>query len=392
MKKYNFDEPVNRWNTNSVKYDFAQKYFKTDDLIPMWVADMDLKAPDFIMEAMEARLQHPVFGYTLKSSGFYEAVARWQKVRFQWEIQEDWVSFSPGVVPAVSMSILAYTNPGDKIIVQSPVYHPFFSVVKGNKRELVNNPLKRSGDSYEMDFDHLESVIDQDVKMLILCSPHNPVGRVWRKDELERLAEICIKNDILILSDEIHQDIVYQGNHHIPLASLSPEIREHVITAVAPSKTFNIAGLAASAVIIPNKKLHHRYEKILNDLHLGMGNIFGFVALKAAYMKGEDWLDQMMAYLEGNVNFAGNFIKERIPGIKMIRPEATYLLWLDCNGLGMGKQELKEFMIHEAKLGLNDGPTFGSGGEGFQRMNIGCQRETLRRALEQLENAVNNRS
>jgi cysteine-S-conjugate beta-lyase len=386
--QYNFDEIVDRKNTSSVKFDLLNKIFKREDVIPMWVADMDFKTPPFIIEALRKRLEHEILGYTFISPSVFESIVSWIRHRHNWEISADWISFSPGIVPAINLLILAFTQPGDKVIVQTPVYFPFFSAVENHGRELVYNPLIYSNGRYEMDFDDLESSMDETTKMLILCNPHNPTGNVWSADVLRRIGEMCLAHKVLLISDEIHSDLIYKGHQHIPTAALSAEIAANTITCMAPSKTFNLAGLSTSFLVIPNEKLRITYEKKLDQIHVGAGNIFGFVAMEAAYTHGDEWLDQLMEYLEGNVSFLEEFIRRHIPQIRVIKPEATYMVWLDCTQLKMPPSELKEFMINKAGLGLSDGPLFGKQGEGFQRINIGCPRSVLYEALLKLQAAI----
>ena len=384
-----FDEIVNRENTACYQYDLRKKYFGTDDVIPMWVADMDFKTPAFITEAIKKRLGHEILGYTFRSDSFYESIIKWLKTRHGWEIKRDWIEFSPGIVPALNLAVLAYTNPGDKIVVQPPVYFPFFSAIKNHNRIVVNNPLKLKGGRYYMDYNDLKSKIDSRVKMIFLCSPHNPTGNVWTEEELVELADVCLNNNMLILSDEIHSDLVFNGHKHIPVATLGKEIAGNTITCIAPSKTFNLAGLSASVVISSNKKIIHKFRDILDHIHVGSGNIFGNIAAEAAYNFGYSWLEQLMAYLQDNLKFVINYFHENIPLIRPVIPEATYLLWLDCRKLGMPGQQLKKFFIDKAKLGLSDGPIFGKGGAGFQRMNIACPREKINMALQRLNKAIN---
>jgi cystathionine beta-lyase len=385
---YNFDEIISRDNTDCVKFDLKKQLFGSDDLIPMWVADMDFKTPDFIVNAIKDRVDHPIFGYPIKPESYFTSQINWLKERHQWEVQKEWIQFCQGVVPALNLIVHAYTNPGDKIIVQPPVYFPFFSAIKNNHRVQVDNPLINKDGRFSFDFDDLEKKIDTTTRILFLCHPHNPGGRSWTIEELTKLAEICIKKDILIISDEIHSDLVLPGYKHIPAASLSEEISDRVITCIAPSKTFNIAGLGSSSVIISNPMLRKKFNDIVESIHIGMGNIFGITASIAAYTHGETWLKEVMEYIQGNVDLVVDFCKLRIPKIKPMIPEATYLIWLDCRELGLKGQELKRFMIEEAKVGFNDGPTFGHGGEGFQRMNVGCPRSVVREALKQMERAV----
>jgi len=388
MMKYNFDTIIARENTDCVKYDLRKAFFGKEDVQPLWVADMDFETPDFIREAVIKRAMHPIYGYTFRSDSFSNCVINWMKIRHKWEIKKDWVSFSPGVVPALNMAVLAFTNPGDKVIVQPPVYFPFFSAVKNHGRELVYNQLLENNGKYEMDFEGLESQIDEKTKLLLLCHPHNPVGRLWTTNELERLVDICSRKNIIIVSDEIHSDLMLNGNVHVPLASISEKAAEISITCIAPSKTFNLAGLGTSALIISNPEHKKKYEKILEDVHVGMGNLFGIVSTEAAYNNGEEWLKQLLGYLNENYSILTKFFEDRIPKIKVIPAEATYLIWLDCRGLGLKGKELRSFVIEKAGLGLNDGPSFGPGGEGFQRINIALPKSELIKALERLEKAV----
>ncbi|MCF8371742.1 MAG: PatB family C-S lyase [Bacteroidales bacterium] len=385
---YNFDQLIPRENTNAFKYDALSEIFGNKDAIPMWVADMDFHTPDFIVEALKKRLDHEIFGYTKRPDSFNNSLVQWVKKRHGWEIQPDWVSFSPGVVPACSMSVLAFTDPGDKVIVQPPVYFPFFSVVRENGRELVHNQLILKEGRYFMDFDDLEKKASEGAKMIIISHPHNPGGMVWGKEELMELGTIAEKYDMLILSDEIHSDLIFSPYRHIPMASLSAEIADRTITTMAPSKTFNLAGFSTSAMIISNEKLRKKYEKVLSTIHVGMGNIFGNIAFETAYTMGEEWLGQLLVYLQRNIQFTTDFICNQIPGIKVIKPEATYMVWLDCRKLGMDAKELNRFLVHDAGLALSDGAMFGPGGEGFTRMNVACPMEVLEKALRNLKSAI----
>ncbi len=391
MKSYNFDKIIQRENTACVKYDLRKMFFGTASVLPLWVADMDFETPDFIREAVINRANHPVYGYTFRTGTFSESIVNWMYKRHKWKIMKEWVSFSPGVVPALNMAVLAFSKPGEKVIVQPPVYFPFFSAVKNHGRKLVYNQLREKDGHYEMDFNDLEKRIDTKTRLLFLCHPHNPVGRLWSLQELETLVEICARKNILIVSDEIHSDLMLNGNTHIPIATISQKAAEISLTCIAPSKTFNLAGLSSSALIIPNETLRKTYEKKLDDLHVGMGNLFGIVSLEAAYNSGEEWLEQLLVYLNENLRFMNDFFLERIPEVKVIRPEATYLIWLDFRELGLKNKELKEFIIRNAGLGLNDGPSFGPGGDGFQRINIALPRIVLKTALEKLEKAIKNR-
>jgi cystathionine beta-lyase len=385
---YDFNEPIDRKNTDSVKYDFTGEYFGTPDLIPMWVADMDFRTPDFIMEAIRKRTEHEILGYSIRPDSLYQAIINWYGKRQGWTMERDWILFSPGVVAALSMAVTAFTREGEKVIVQPPVYHPFFSVVRDNKRELVYNTLLEEDGYYRMDLEGLKQKIDRDTKLLLLCHPHNPVGRVWSPDELQELADICLENNILIVSDEIHSDLVFPPHGFTPLSTLGEEIADITISCVAASKTFNLAGLSSSAVIISNAKLRKRFNHEVSKGHLFMGNIFGTIAMEAAYTRGGDWLDQLLAYLKGNAELLIRYLEANLPGIRVRSPEATYLAWLDMKSFGLKGKKLRNFMIREARLGCNDGPTFGPGGSGFQRLNFACPRSTLVNALDQLRVAV----
>jgi cystathionine beta-lyase len=385
---YNFDEIIPRAGTDSLKYDARKRYFGTEDVLPMWVADMDFRTPDFIVNAMKRRMDHEIFGYTLKPDSLYEAVIGWLDRRHGWKVEKDWILFTPGVVPTFNMCIQAYTQPGEKVIVQSPVYYPFFWGVELNKRVMLNNQLVRNGNRYEMDLGQLKNAIDSGTKAMLFCSPHNPVGRVWNRDELMELAEVCVRNNIVMISDEIHSDLIFDGYKHIPYAMLGKEMEQNSITTIAPSKTFNVAGLATSAVIIPNPALRQKFIDVVESLHISGGNIFGAVAMEAAYAHGDEWLRQALTYIEGNVNYLEEFIAQNLPQVKVIRPEGTYMAWLDFGSLKLSDPELKKFMIEKAKLGFNHGSTFGRGGEGFQRINLGCSREIVKEAMKRLKGAI----
>lgn len=388
--RYNFDEIIDRTQTDSVKWGISEHLFGRKDVIPMWVADMDFRAPEPVIQAMTARAEEGVYGYAIRPNSYYEAVIDWLQKRHGWQTQRGWQITTPGVVPAISVAIQAYTQPGDKIIIQSPVYHPFFKLILNNGRQVVENPLIQANGYYRMDFEALEILAsDARTKMLILCSPHNPVGRVWSREELARLGQICLAHGVLVISDEIHSDLVYSWAKHTPLASISPEFAENTVTLLAPSKTFNIAGLHTSVAMISNSELNARFCQVIENLGIGGSSIFGMVGLEAAYRYGEEWLEQLLPYLEGNLNALVDFFSHRIPRIKVCRPEGTYLVWLDCRDLGLNRADLKKFMIQKAGLGLDEGAVFGPPGEGFMRLNAACPRAVLLRALNQLETAVN---
>ena len=383
---YDFDQIIDRTGTNSIKYDKMSFFFGRDDLQPLWVADMDFATPDFILEAIKKRLEHPILGYTMRKDSFYNSYMRWAKKRYGWNVDKDWLDFSPGVVGALALSVLSLTDEGDKIIIQPPVYHPFFDVIKGNNRQLVENPLKKddNGD-YRMDFNQLKSVIDSKTKMMIIANPHNPVGRVWQKEELETLAEIAVKHNLIILSDDIHADFVYKPNNYTPLASINEAIAQQTITVTSPSKTFNIAGLSTSIVIIPNENFREKYRAKLKDMHLFLGNIFGNIAFETAYNEGEAWLESLLEYLQSNIDFVTTYLAENIPAIKPVKPEGTFLMWLDFSATGLSHNQIKDKLINQAKLALNDGKSFGQNGENYFRLNIATPRANLEMALEKLK-------
>ncbi|MFH0757571.1 MAG: PatB family C-S lyase [Bacteroidota bacterium] len=386
--EYDFDKYIERRGTNSVKYDLNRAIFGTDRLLPMWVADMDFEVPDFIREAILKRAAHPVYGYTYRSGRFFEAAASWIHRRHGWDICPGAFSFSPGIVPALNMIVMEFTQPGDRIVVQPPVYFPFFTAVTNHRRELVYNQLIEDSGHYEMDLAHLERQFREGVRMFFLCHPHNPVGRAWKREELEKLAELCVRYRVLVISDEIHSDLNLFGNHHIPFASLGKEIADLTFTCVAPSKTFNLAGLYTSAVITTNDELRKGYERILDAVHVGGGSLFGQVAFEAAYTHGDAWLDQLISYLEKNYLKLVDFMNSSIPGAGISPLEATYLVWLNLSFLDKDDQELRRFMVEDAGLGLNDGPMFGPGGEQHQRINIATSWRVLEEGLESLSKAV----
>jgi len=385
---YNFDEIIERRKTNSVKYDLSKEIFGTDDVLPLWVADMDFKTPDFIFEALKKRLEHNILGYTFRSDAFYKAMKQWLLKRHNWDVDEKAISFSPGIVPALSLCILAFTQAGDEVMVQSPVYHPFFECVKNNGRQLLNNKLLYN-EKYEIDFKDFKKKISSRTKLLLFSSPHNPVGRVWNYNELKQLGDICVENNIIIISDEIHSDIVFKPNKHIPLASISEQIAKQTVTCIAPSKTFNLAGLSTSALVIENKALKTEFDKTLDNIHVGQGNIFGNIALETAYNQGEEWLEQMLVYVKENIDFVCDYFAKKITSIKPVKTEGTYMIWLDCRELGMTYKKLNDFMIQRAKVGFSAGHIFGEGGEGFMRMNVACPRSILKQALKKIEKVVN---
>jgi cystathionine beta-lyase len=386
--KYDFNKIINRKGTESVKYDLAEKLFGSGEVLPMWVADMDFEVGDFVIEALSERIKHPVFGYTFRPDRYFETIASWMSRRHGWEVRPDAIGFSPGIVPALNMCVLEFTEPGDRVVVQPPVYFPFFSAVSNHGRELVYNQLKQQEGYYEIDFASLEEDFKGGAKLFFLCHPHNPVGRVWNRQELEKVAELCVRYNVLVVSDEIHSDLILGEHKHIPLASLGKEIADLTLTCMAPSKTFNLAGLYTSMVIATNPKLKKRYEKVLDAVHVGGDNILGQVALEAAYTHGDDWLDQLLVYLEGNYQLLYRMLQSSVPEIVVSPLEATYLVWLDLSFLGMGDKELNRFIIDQAGLGLNNGPMFGPGGEQHQRLNIATPSKVVEEGVGRLIRAI----
>ena len=386
---YDFDTVIDRLPTSSTKWSFRKQRTGVEDVLPLWIADMDFACPPEVVEAIKTRAAHPIYGYTKKNDGYYDGLIKWMKKRHGWSgIQRDWILSTPGVVNGFINAIQAYSHAGDKVIIQPPVYYPMKNAVLNNGRQLVENPLKLVKGYYEMDYEDLENKIDGRTKMIILCSPHNPVGRVWKRAELEQLVEICEKKDIVIVSDEIHCDLILGKIKHTCTASISDIAQNRTVTLVAPSKTFNVAGLFNSTAIIPNNKLRDAFQAVTQNNKVEDVNFFGMVAQEAAYTKGEAWLEELLIYLKGNLKYLEKFIKEKIPGLIVYPLEGTYLAWVDCTSLGMDDAALKEFMLKKAKLWLDEGTMFGSSGSMFMRINIACPRSTLKQALERLEKAA----
>ncbi len=387
MKTYNFDELIDRTNTNCIKYDGRKVFFGNEDLLPLWVADLDFRTPDFIVEALKKRAEHEIFGYTFRAESYTNSIVNWLKRRHNWEIKPEWITFSPGVVAGLTMVIEALSKPGDGVIIQPPVYFPFFDSVKGTGREMIENPLKLENGRYYFDLDDLKSKITPMTKLLLLSNPHNPGGMAWNRDELTALAQICLDHKILIISDEIHSDLIFEGYRHTPLAGISEEIAQNCVICMAPSKTFNTAGLTTSFLVIPNKRHFVAYERVMRLPHLHMGNIFGTVALEAAYTFGENWLSQLLKYLESNYNYLEEFFRNNMPEVKVMKPEATYLIWVDFSAYGFSDEELNQKLI-DAGVGLNRGVQFGKQGSGYMRINIGCPLSTLKEALNRIQKAL----
>ncbi|WP_054950370.1 MalY/PatB family protein [Numidum massiliense] len=386
-----FDTVIDRAHTNSIKWNYSEQVFGTDDVLPLWVADMDFPAPPSVVEALVARAKHPIYGYPGMPTSFFQAAASWFDRRLGVKVDTEWMTELPGVVSGLYVAVEAFTEPGDKIVIQPPVYHPFFDVAKKRGRQLVENPLVETNGYYTMDFADLRRKIDADTRLLILCSPHNPVGRVWTEEELRELADICRENDIIVISDEIHSDLVFEKGAHRPYFSLSEEMADHSLTFVSGSKTFNLAGLFTSVAIAKNRKLLQRFKGMQQRMGLQFVNAFGIEALTAAYNGGEQWLDELLPYLHDNATYASNFLRERLPQVKMHVPEATYLAWLDFRDSGVPAEELPHFIVQKARLGLNDGVAFGKEGAGFMRLNFACPRSLLTEALTRLEAAFASR-
>lgn len=386
---YNFDKIIDRKGTGAVKFDAIEKVFGKDDLLPLWVADMDFETPDFIVEAMRERLEHPIFGYPTELPDFRPSICDWIESHHQWEIQKEWLCFIPGIVKGIGIAINALLEKGDKVIIQPPVYHPFRLVPQKNYHEVVFNPLRELPEGgYEMDFENLEEICDEKCKMLILANPHNPAGITWSSETLRKLASFCHKRGIIVISDEIHCDMALFGNKHIPFAAVSAEAAACSITFGAPSKTFNIAGIVSSYAIVPDPVLRKRFFDWVDANEFGAAHIFAPIATIAAYRKGEDWRLQMLKYIEGNIEFVIAYCKEHIPQIKPLRPQASFLIWLDCRALGLDHDQLIDLFINKAGLALNDGEMFNPGGAGFMRLNVGCPRKVLETALENLKAAI----
>ncbi|OSB12224.1 MalY/PatB family protein [Paraclostridium bifermentans] len=387
MYKDSFNEGVNRLGTNAVKYDKYKENFNTneDDIIPMWIADMDFKTCDEITKALQNKLSTGNLGYDTVD-GYYESVVKWMRNRHNVDINVEDVVYTPGVVTAINFLLKILIKENDKVLVQSPVYHSFFRVLNENKCDVVQSELFIKDNRYEIDFDEFENKISTGVKVLILCNPHNPIGRVWTKEELERIVEICESYKVFIISDEIHSDLVFKGYKHTSLTTVAPYYKDNIVTLTAPSKTFNLAGLYISNAIITDEKLRSRYKELFSTTP----NVLGAEALIAAYNKGETWLEELLEYIESNYNYVLKFINENVPKIKVIKQEGTFLTWLDCRELGLSDEELERFFLEKAKLALSTGTAFGKGGSGFMRMNIGCPISTVKEALERLKNAVDN--
>jgi len=391
--QYDFDTPIDRTHTWSIKHDFKKENGKADDILPLWVADMDFRSPDSVVEALKKAVDHGIFGYSRADESYFDAVAAWYQKRHHLTLQPEWMTCTPGIVFALSIAVRAFTQEGDAVLIQPPVYHPFSRAILRNKRTLVENPLVLKDGHYEMDLEELEQkVLDEHVKLMILCNPHNPVGRVWTREELTSLADICLRHHVYVISDEIHGDFVWQGHEQTPYASISEEACLHSMMCTAPSKTFNLAGMATSNLFIPDPEMRRKFRSELLDVGQENMNRLGLFACRAAYEGGGEWLDQLIGYLAGNLALVRDFCKNRVPQIQLVEPEGTYLAWLDCRELGMTDDELMAFFSDEAKVWLDPGTHSGEQGSGFMRFNLGSSRSVIAQALDQIEAAWKKRN
>lgn len=382
---YDFDKPVDRIGSGDLKHEVLKERYGHGDLLPLWVADMDWETPPFITDALKQRIEHSLFGYTVEPKELWPTVQRWIEEHHQWKVEREWLTYIPGIVKGIGMVINFFLKPDEKVIVQPPIYHPFYLTPKGNKREVVWNPLRAVGDTYQMDFDQLEQVCDDKCRLLILSNPHNPAGIVWDKETLQHLARFAKEHYLIVISDEIHSDMVLYGNKHVPFASVSDEAAEVSITFGAPTKTFNMAGIVSSWSIIPNEELRTPFYRWLSANELDEPNIFAPIATIAALKHGEEWRQQMLRYVEGNIDYLIDYCQQYLPQIRPLRPQASFLVWLDCRNLGFTHKELIDLFVNQAHLALNDGEMFGPGGEGFMRINVGTQRSVLKEALERVQ-------
>ena len=391
--QYDFDTPIDRTHTWSIKHDFKKENGKADDILPLWVADMDFRSPDSVVEALKKAVDHGIFGYSRADESYFDAVAAWYQKRHHLTLQPEWMTCTPGIVFALSIAVRAFTQEGDAVLIQPPVYHPFSRAILRNKRTLVENPLVLKDGHYEMDLEDLEQkVLDEHVKLMILCNPHNPVGRVWTREELTALADICLRHHVYVISDEIHGDFVWQGHEQTPYASISEEACLHSMMCTAPSKTFNLAGMATSNLFIPDPEMRRKFRSELLDVGQENMNRLGLFACRAAYEGGGEWLDQLIGYLAGNLALVRDFCKNRVPQIQLVEPEGTYLALLDCRELGMTDDELMAFFSDEAKVWLDPGTHSGEQGSGFMRFNLGSSRSVIAQALDQIEAAWKKRN
>lgn len=390
MRKFDFDKIVDRKNTDCLKYDFAVKRGMPEGILPLWVADMDFQIAPAITEALEKRVAHRIFGYSEATESYFEAVKGWMKKRHGWDVSEEWLIKTPGIVFALAMAVKAFTKEGDGVLIQQPVYYPFSEVIRDNNRKVISNDLiQNASGHYEIDFDDFEKkIITNKIKLFILCSPHNPVGRVWTRDELIKIGDICIKHGVIVVADEIHEDFVYEPHKHTVFAGIKEEFRNNSITCTSPGKTFNLAGLQVSNIFIPNESLREKMRHEINAAGYSQLNTLGLVACQAAYTYGDEWYEEMIAYIKSNIEFFKSYVKENIPQLKVVDTEGTYLVWVDFRELGLTNNELENLIVNRANLWLDSGAIFGQTGEGFQRFNVACARTTLEQALMQLKSAI----
>ena len=388
-RNLNFDKIIDRRNTRCLKYDFAVERNMPADVLPLWVADMDFETSSYIEDAIIERAKHAIYGYSEVKTPYFDILKKWMQKHHDWDIQRKWLVKTPGVVFALAMAVKAYTEPGDAVLIQQPVYYPFSEVIKDNGRNVVSNTLYLGEDNrYHIDFEDFEQkIVDHKIKLFLLCNPHNPVGRVWTKEELTRLGDICVKHHVTVVSDEIHEDFVFKGKHQV-FANIKKEYEEITVTCTAPSKTFNIASLMISNILIPNPELKRKFKHQMDAAGISQLNVLGLVACEAAYEHGEEWYQEMKTYVKENIEFVKQYVEKQLPGVNMVEHEGTYLVWLDFRGTGLSVEELDDKIINQAKLWLDSGKIFGSCGEGFQRINVACPRKVLEEALERIKNAV----
>lgn len=385
--RYDFDERIDRTGSNCEKYDNLKEVFGRDDIIPLWVADTDFRTPDFIMNAIRERASHPVLGYSFRCNYYNDSIRSWLWRRNGWAVDNEWLDFCPGVICGVYYGISSLTSEGDGILIQPPVYPPFARVIGACGRRVVTNPLRLESGGWSVDFDDLARKLPQ-VKALVLCNPHNPTGKVFTRAELETIGRMCLEHGVAIISDEIHSDLIMSGHRHIHIASLSDDLAANTYTFISPSKTFNMAGLSTAVAVIPSARHRQSYIAGAERIHVSQGNIFGAVALRAAYNNGDEWLDKLRLYIEGNIDYVVARLAGTMPQIKCVKPQGTYLMWLDCRGMGLSHDELVDFFVNKARLGLNSGLDYGREGRLFMRMNVGCPRQTLVEALDRLQEAM----
>ncbi|WP_079909489.1 MalY/PatB family protein [Paenibacillus sp. 32352] len=386
---YSFDQFINRRNTRSYKWDQSEKLFGEPDVLPLWVADMDFPSPPAVKEALKKRAELGLYGYAVRTDSYFDSIVQWFRERHQWEIQPGWITDSPSIVTSLSLAVELFSEPGAPVVIQTPVYYPFYDVIESNGRKVAKNPLLLRNGHFEMDYDHLESLFKDGAKLLLFCSPHNPGGRVWDREELLKLGELCLRYGVTVISDEIHCDLTFPGYTYIPFASLSPELANITVSCLAATKTFNLPGLHTSYIVASNANLRRKIEHRLKTLSLHMAQHFAQDAVEAAYREGAEWLEEMMAYVKGNLDYAIAYLAEHLPQVKPLRPEGTYLLWMDCRELGLDIKGLKDLMYHKAKVAFNEGSVFGTEGEGWLRMNLACPRSILEKALKQFCDAAN---